>query len=527
LGKEYNHIMTKPPRPIPLLIPLLLLLVFIGGCFFLSLLFPPKPQVIIVGLDGVPSEIAESMMARGELPNLASIAERGNFSKFLTHPFSHTRLVWPIIYTGVGPERNGISVDIASEFEKIAITPSMRIVPAIWDVVADAGGRATVISLYESYPAERTDNVLEISDRIWNLPDLTESPPEAFSSDKVRDWALVRMKWGQKDPWLEHTMNFIFTDAGYNKRISGEIARNNQVIQLVRAQILERLRCDMVCVRDLALAGGLRDCDLMVVYFEGTDIVQHAFNDSIPPAARSLGRRKVEAALRIYDAALGRIMDEARPDSYICVVSDHGFDMADEKVVDFRLRRSVTAERAQELLTMLREAREANGAPLYANVTLNGDTITLTVNPAFDMRHTLSALNFLRKEPDVYPVNIGFSDDHECGIYRQTPEKYRHDAFPPPGIFYLAGPGVAHNKEPGVTTIYDVVPTLVYALGLGVASDLDGRPQLEMFKPGFVRAHPLKSIPAFAPRKNVGNQVQLDNSARLLEMQGLGYLDSK
>jgi hypothetical protein len=413
-------------------------------------------------------------------------------------------------------------VDIASEFEKIAITPSMRIVPAIWEVVADAGGRATVISLYESYPAERTDNVVEVSDRIWNLPDLADSPPEAFSSGRVRDWALVRMKWGQKNPWLEHTMNFVFTNAGYNKRISGEFESNNAVLQLVRAQILERVRCDMVCVRDLGLAGGLRDCDLMVVYFEGTDIVQHVFNDSTPPAERSLGRRKVEAALRIYDAALGRIMDEARPDSYICVVSDHGFDLADQKRATYQLRPSVTPDRAQELL---KEGHEANGDPLYTDVTLDGDTITVAVNPSFNPKHTLSALNYPRKEPDVYPINIGYYDDHECGIERQTPQKYRHDANPPPGIFFLAGPGVAHNTEPGVTTIYDVVPTLVYALGLGVASDLDGRPQLEMFKPGFVRAHPLKSIASFAPRKNVGSKVHLDNTARVMEMQGLGYID--
>jgi len=516
--------MTKPPRPIPLFVPLLVLLVLIGFCYILGVFFPPKPQVIIVGLDGVPPEIVESMMARGELPNMAALAERGNFSKLHTHPFSHTRLVWPIIYTGVGPERNGINIANASEFEKIAITPAMRKVPALWEVVADAGGRAIIISLYESYPAERTDNIVEISDRIWNLPDLAESPPEAFSSDKVQDWALVRMKWAQKNPWLEHTMNFIFTDAGYNKRISGEIERNNQVIQLVRAQILERLRSDMVCVRDLALAGALRDCDLMVVYFEGTDIVQHIFNDSLPPQARSLGRRKVEQALRIYDAALGRIMDEARPNAYICVVSDHGFDLAYEKKVDFQLRRSVTTARAQELLAMLQNARQADGQSLYSAVNLHGSIITLAVNPAFDQKQTLSALNLLREEPDVYPVNIGLSDDHECGINRNMPEKYHPDANPPPGIFFLAGPGVVHHKEPGIASIYDVTPTLVYALGLGVASDLDGKPTLEMFLPGFVRSHPLKSIAAFAPRKNIGSTATLSNADRLLEMQGLGYI---
>jgi hypothetical protein len=463
------------------------------------------------------------MMARGELPNLAALAEQGDFSKLHTHPFSHTRLVWPIIYTGVGPERNGITVDIASEFEKIAITPSMRKVPALWDVVADAGGRATLISIYESYPAERTDNIVQVSDRIWNLPDLAESPPEAFSSDRVRDWALVRMLWAQKDPWIEHCLNFIFTDAGYSPSIKEEMSKNREVMQLLRAQLLERFRRDILCVRTLGIAGALRDCDLLVVYFEGTDIVQHCFNDGFLPSRRSLGRRKVEEALRIYDAALGRIVDSSPTGAYVCVVSDHGFDLAPLKAVTYRLRKSVTAERASQLIAMAQDAK-LHGMPLFNDVQQEGQTIKVAVDEQFETKQILSALNFLRQEPDVVPEEIGYFDDHTAGIYRNTPEKYDKEATPPVGIYFLAGPGVKRQEQPGVTSIYNVTPTLVYALGLGVASDLDGSPNLEMFLPEFVRSHPLKSVAAFAPRKNIGSTTTLSNADRLGEMQGLGYI---
>jgi predicted AlkP superfamily phosphohydrolase/phosphomutase len=516
--------MTKPARPIPLFIPLLLLLVFIGFCFILGMFFPPKPHAIIIGLDGVPPEIVESMIARGELPNLAALAENGDFSKLHTHPFSHTRLVWPIIYTGVGSERDGITVDIASEFEKIAITPSMRKVPAIWEVVADAGGRATLISIYESYPAERTDNIVEVSDRIWNLPDLAECPQEAFSSDKVRDWALVRMLWAQKDPWLEHSLNFLFTDAGYSPSITEEMSKNHEVMQLLRAQVLERVRRDILCVRTLGIAGALRSCDLLVVYFEGTDIVQHCFNDGTPPNQHSLGRRKVEETLRIYDAALGRIVDSSPTGAYVCVVSDHGFDLAPEKEITYRLKRGVSGERASQLLEMAQQARFHN-IQLFQTVKLDGQTIKVTVNDQLETKQILSALNYLRQEPDLVPDGIGYFDDHTAGIHRNTPEKYDKEATPPVGIYFLAGPGVAKQKQPGATSIYNVTPTLVYALGLGVASDLDGRPNLEMFVEGWLRSHPLKSVATFAPRKNIGNTEAMSNADRLAELQGLGYID--
>jgi len=65
------------------------------------------------------------------------------------------------------------------------------------------------------------------------------------------------------------------------------------------------------------------------------------------------------------------------------------------------------------------------------------------------------------------------------------------------GVLLLYGEGV----RPGVllprARVADVAPTLLYAMGLPVARDLDGRALTEAFTPEFLAAHPLNFVPSY------------------------------
>ena len=49
----------------------------------------------------------------------------------------------------------------------------------------------------------------------------------------------------------------------------------------------------------------------------------------------------------------------------------------------------------------------------------------------------------------------------------------------------------------GQARIVDVVPTLLYALGLPVAGDMDGRVLTGAFAPDFLATHPLSFLPSY------------------------------
>jgi hypothetical protein len=67
----------------------------------------------------------------------------------------------------------------------------------------------------------------------------------------------------------------------------------------------------------------------------------------------------------------------------------------------------------------------------------------------------------------------------------------------PDGLLLLAGRGVREGEFLGPARIVDVAPTLLYALGLPVAGDMDGRVLTGAFTPDFLATHPLNFLPSY------------------------------
>jgi len=108
--------LLHPVKPRNLRIPFSIFVSSLVLCFILGLVFPPKPHLIFIGLDGVPPELLGYLMDEGTLPNISHLAQRGTFDKLITHKYTQTRLIWPIIYSGYSPAQNGISIDMVSNY---------------------------------------------------------------------------------------------------------------------------------------------------------------------------------------------------------------------------------------------------------------------------------------------------------------------------------------------------------------------------------------------------------------------------
>ncbi len=65
------------------------------------------------------------------------------------------------------------------------------------------------------------------------------------------------------------------------------------------------------------------------------------------------------------------------------------------------------------------------------------------------------------------------------------------------GVLLLRGSGVRPGSFVGDAAIEDVVPTLLYALGLPVGRDMDGRALTGAFEPAFLATHPLSFVPSY------------------------------
>jgi predicted AlkP superfamily phosphohydrolase/phosphomutase len=65
-------------------------------------------RIIVVGLDGFEPEIAEPMLASGNLPHLARVASRGGYTRVQTTYPAQTPVAWSTFATGVNPGAHGI-----------------------------------------------------------------------------------------------------------------------------------------------------------------------------------------------------------------------------------------------------------------------------------------------------------------------------------------------------------------------------------------------------------------------------------
>ena len=71
------------------------------------------------------------------------------------------------------------------------------------------------------------------------------------------------------------------------------------------------------------------------------------------------------------------------------------------------------------------------------------------------------------------------------------------------GFVLIAGSGVAHSEKPESAQPEDVVPTVLYAAGLPVGRDMDGRVLIGAFTDDQLRRNPLSVVQTYEARQLV------------------------
>jgi predicted AlkP superfamily phosphohydrolase/phosphomutase len=131
-----------------------------------------KKKVIVIGLDGLEPSIVETMLAQGDLPNLARLKAMGSYTRMKTTYPAQTPVAWSSFATGVNPGGHGIFdfirrdpdtylPDLAlSRFERpksMLAQPkvvSRRNGVAIWQRLTNAGIPSTVLRCPCTFPPD-------------------------------------------------------------------------------------------------------------------------------------------------------------------------------------------------------------------------------------------------------------------------------------------------------------------------------------------------------------------------------------
>src|SRR6185436_3005433 len=71
-----------------------------------------------------------------------------------------------------------------------------------------------------------------------------------------------------------------------------------------------------------------------------------------------------------------------------------------------------------------------------------------------------------------------------------------HEAAPD-GFLMAYGSTINHARLPTRASLVDVVPTVLYFLGLPIGRDMDGYARTDLFKPSFTEERPITFIPTY------------------------------
>ena len=285
-------------------------------------------RLLIVGWDAADWQVADPLISRGQMPNLARLLAGGVRADLRTLEPKLSPLLWSSIATGKTADRHGIlnfvEPNPSGEGVRVAASTSRR-TKALWNIASQSGLRSVVVGWYASHPAEPVAGAVvsnlflegEPSDRgaAWPLAEGAVHPVElreAVASARVRSS-------------VEATPRELLPEGGRagDRRVA------------VLAKELARAR-SLHAVGTSLLARG--DWDLAMVFHDTIDTIGHHFMEYRPPRLPQVAKDDVQAfggvmdaVYRMHDRMLGELLAAAGSDTTVILLSDHGFHSGDSR----------------------------------------------------------------------------------------------------------------------------------------------------------------------------------------------------
>lgn len=284
---------------------------------------PTGDRVLLIGIDGATWDVMRPLMEAGELPTFARLVREGWSGKLRSLEPMVSPMLWTSIATGKTQEKHGITGFLAPLTAggppEVPVTSNIRRTETLWTITSRWGRTVDVVGWYVTWPVEPVHGVM-VSDRFTSedrgpleggIDSLTPDKPGVYPASLAPELAKL----------------FVTPDK-FLDPVERDLHRMFKIypVDATRAAIAERLMKEY-------------PADLTMVYFWGTDAIQHRMwkfyqpdtyvGDQKPtPAEIAMNRLRIPRYYGDIDGFVARLVALTGPRDTVLIVSDHGFGPA-------------------------------------------------------------------------------------------------------------------------------------------------------------------------------------------------------
>jgi predicted AlkP superfamily phosphohydrolase/phosphomutase/tetratricopeptide (TPR) repeat protein len=289
-----------------------------------------KKKVVVIGWDAADWEFISPLIDQGEMPALATLIERGAMAKLKTIDPPLSPILWTSIATGKYGDDHGVLSFVEpnpSTGERRPVSSHSRKVKAIWNILHNQGLKTHVLGWWPSYPCEPINGVMvsnhfadfkrEDTPQNWPLEDFHVHP--VSRKKELEDLRIhpIDLTWSHIGPFVPHIEQKHLENKDYQELINHipALVARCSTFHNVATEILEN-----------------EEWDFLGVYLDSIDRASHEFmkfhapkQDHIEQEAFDIFKDVMIGMYKYHDMMLDRIMHLIDDQTYVMLISDHGF----------------------------------------------------------------------------------------------------------------------------------------------------------------------------------------------------------
>lgn len=540
-------------------------------------------KTLVIGLDGGTYRVLDPLMAAGYMPSLREAVTEGARGDLLSTVPPVTALAWPSFMTGKNPGKHGLfgwQERLNADFERPWVSSRKINGPKLWQLANDQGLRTLVMNVPVTYPPEPLNGAMvsgmltpgleagftypqQLREALLaSVPeyqidvDVQHTEHDTQDPDAVRRFlaqlTTATRARGEATEWLlkRDPPDLAVVVFEMPDRLQHVVWRHIEPLPSTRQALEGReslreelLTCFQVLDQQLGRLLDLlpRDAYLVLLSDHGFGPLETLVHLNEWLAEQGwLAYDRCRAGRRAVLRGMARLAGEWLPSSLIqkgrralphwsTLDWDHtwayaGLPSENGIFLNVRGREPAGLVGTADYGTL---RREIVGALRSWRDPRTGELIMRAVH----RREEIYSGPFVADAPDiVFEFHRGYKVSHLPfqGDLLTDVSDQAHGFHEREGVFAMNGPGVRSGVELAECSIHDVVPTLLYALGLSIPDDLDGRVLSEAFSPSWRSDHPICSHAAPEPERvpQAPRPYSDDEEEAIAEhLKSLGYLE--